>query len=159
MKKIILTALLLSAAVLIFGQTGDRSDNAGPAKNVQSGGKSGTKLSELPPQKTDIDLTRLNYNMATALIYQILSDESGKYLGKTIRIKGVYSYDDTVYGIFHYVLLFDATACCQTGFIFEDKRRRYPQDYPEAFDDIEIIGTLCERTIDGMDMIYIECWN
>lgn len=152
MKRIILTALLLSAAVLIFGKTGDIGDNAA--------GKTGqpSQQSVAPPQKTDIDLTRLNYNMATALIYQILSDESGKYLGKTIRIKGVYSYDETVYGIFHYVLLFDATACCQTGFIFEDKRRRYPQDYPEAFDDIEIFGTLCEKTIDGMDMIYIECW-
>ena len=99
MKRIILTALLLSTAVLIFGQTGDIGDNAV--------GKTGqpSQQSVTPPQKTDIDLTRLNYNMATALIYQILSDESGKYLGKTIRIKGVYSYDDTVYGIFHYVQL------------------------------------------------------
>ena len=153
MKRIILAVLLLSVTALTFGQNGENSNNAASAKNKQSEEKS-----LVPPQKADIDLTKLNYNMATAVIYRILSDEDGRDLGKTVRIKGKYAYDDTVYGIFHYVLLFDATACCQTGFIFEDRRRKFPQDYPEPYDDIEIFGTLCEKTIDGMDMIYIECW-
>ncbi len=153
MKRIILTVLLLSVTALTFGQNGENDNNAASAKNKQSEEKS-----LAPPQKADIDLTKLNYNMATAVIYRILSDESGRDLGKTVKIKGKYAYDDTIYGRFDYVLLFDATACCQTGFIFEDRRRKFPQDYPEPYDDIEIFGTLCEKTIDGMDMIYIECW-
>ena len=151
MKRFLLICIfIVSALSFCFAENGKNSDKTSLSKqNVQD--------EIFPPQKADIDLTKLNYNMATAVIYRILSDEDGRDLGKTVRIKGKYAYDDTVYGIFHYVLLFDATACCQTGFIFEDRRRKFPQDYPEPYDDIEIFGTLCEKTIDGMDIVYIEC--
>lgn len=121
---------------------------------VKSEKKSSKRDSD--PNKIDFDFTRYNYTMASALIFDMLINQED-YLGKRIRIKGKFFADEDENGRFFAVLLYDATACCQTGFTFEDSSRKYPEDFPEQLEEIEITGVYSKKFYGNVEYTYIDC--
>lgn len=110
--------------------------------------------------EVDFDFTTMNFNIATAQVFT-MSVEPEKYAGKTVKFRGQFmSIQEEGYSErFYSVLQYDATACCQAGFMFllpQDKT--YPEDYPAEYSEIEVIGTLTlGKTEDGLDLFYLAC--
>lgn len=107
----------------------------------------------------DVDLTVMNSDMVYATVYQMLMDPDS-YIGKKIKIDGPYYstlYEDT--GVrYHFVIIEDATACCQQGmeFIWDDGSHVYPDDYPADETRVSVIGTF-ETYKDNPDDQYQYC--
>ena len=104
------------------------------------------------PKKIDIDLTRMSGTMVYAQVYQMVTHPS-KYVGKRIKMKGVFSsyYDDVVKKRFYGCVIADALACCSQGLAFElAKSRKYPEEFPDEGETITIIGDF-EMAEDGED--------
>ena len=92
-----------------------------------------------------VDLTE---NDSGQKILEISKDPTD-YLGKTIRISGIYSYEEFGGTTYHYVL--KATESEENlGFEF-----RWKGEYPEAGTPILVIGKLVSETVDGYNFIYI----
>ena len=94
------------------------------------------------PKKIDIDLTRMSGTMVYAQVNQLVS-YPGKYVGKHIKMKGVFSsyYDEELERRFYGCVISDALACCSQGLAFElTKPRKFPDEYPDEGDDIVIEG-------------------
>lgn len=90
----------------------------------------------------DIDLTRMSGTMVYAQVYQMVT-HPGKYVGKRIKMKGVFSsyYDDVVKKRFFGCVIADALACCSQGLAFElAKSRKYPEEFPAEGAAIIIVG-------------------
>ncbi|MBO7420173.1 MAG: hypothetical protein J6U06_03530 [Spirochaetaceae bacterium] len=104
----------------------------------------------------DIDFTKLNYVMASGIIFDMLVNQD-EYLGKRIKIKGAFWTEETDSEQFLAVLLYDATACCQTGLTFKDASKHYPEDYPELLSEIEITGIFSKEEKDGIIYTFIDC--
>ena len=90
----------------------------------------------------DVDLTMLSRTMVYAEVFNITTNPKD-YMGKTIKIRGPYNavyYDET--GLYyHYVIIPDASACCQQGLEFIWKgEHTYPNDYPKEKTIIEVVG-------------------
>ena len=90
----------------------------------------------------DVDLTELSSTMVYSEVYDMMF-EPEKYLGKTVRMEGMFAYyyseaKDTYY---YACIIQDATACCAQGieFVLEGDYT-FPDDYPEAGDDITVTG-------------------
>ena len=118
-----------------------------------------TTAGPLEIKKVDIDLSMLNYNIASAQIFNMLI-ETDSYLGKTVRIKGQFfsNYDEDNKVRHYSVLIWDATACCQTGLQFIPRGNPvYPDDFPEEMADMEITGILRMKLLNGMDYLYLDC--
>ena len=157
MKKRIfacLAAALILAACTKQAKAVPAAERQNFAINVKAEKKSAKSSTD--KNKIDIDFTKYNYNMASAMIYDMFMDQE-KYLGKRIKIRGKFYADEDEHGQFFAVLLYDATACCQTGFSFEDNNRRYPEDYPPILSDIEITGVYSKKYIGETEITYIDC--
>ena len=94
------------------------------------------------PKKIDIDLTRMSSTMVYAQVYKMVIDPV-KFIGKRIRMKGVFSsyYDQETKKRFYGCVIADALACCSQGLAFElAKSRKYPEEFPDEGTQITIIG-------------------
>lgn len=120
-----------------------------------------SSLEEKKPLTIDYDFTKMNFNIATAQVFN-MAVEPEKYVGKVVKFQGQFmSIEEEGYSSrFFSVLQYDATACCQTGFMFflpEDKK--YPDDYPPEMAEIEVCGKLTLGEVDGMEISYLACDN
>lgn len=90
--------------------------------------------------EVDVDLTALNSMMVYAEVYHILLRPE-EYLGKTIKMNGLY-YSANDKGVdYHFVVITDALACCQQGMEFVwNGAHKYPEDYPEQGTTVEMAG-------------------
>ena len=91
----------------------------------------------------DLDLTALSSTMVYAEVFSMMSHPD-EYMGRTIKMNGPYYssfYDET--GLYyHYVVIEDATACCQQGIEFVwNGEHAYPGGYPDNQTRIEVTGT------------------
>ena len=80
--------------------------------------------------------------MVYAQVFQMVT-EPEKYVGKRIKMKGVFSsyYDNEVKQRFYGCVISDALACCSQGLAFElSKPRKYPEGYPKEGEGIVIVG-------------------
>ncbi|MBO7485227.1 MAG: hypothetical protein J6T84_04130 [Spirochaetaceae bacterium] len=157
MKKRIfacLAAALILAAYTKQAKAVPAAERQNFAINVKAEKKSAKSSTD--KNKIDIDFTKYNYNMASAMIFEMFMDQEA-YLGKRIKIRGKFYTDKDEHGQFFAVLLYDATACCQTGFSFEDSSRHYPKDYPELLEDIEIVGVFSKKFYGDSEFTYIDC--
>lgn len=90
----------------------------------------------------DIDLTKLSSTMVYAEVFSMMTN-SKEYVGKTIRMRGYFSYyhnkpTDTYYFA---CLIKDATACCAQGIEFVlAGNNSFPDDYPRPGDEITVTG-------------------
>ncbi|MGN1134941.1 MAG: hypothetical protein ACI4SF_01855 [Oscillospiraceae bacterium] len=97
---------------------------------------------EMTDDSADIDLTILSSTMVYSEVYNIMSDPES-YRGKTMRVNGTFGafYDSEIEQSYYAVLVADATACCQQGIEFVlNGDHKWPDDYPELDEPIEIYG-------------------
>ncbi|MDF2513660.1 MAG: hypothetical protein K0S04_3526 [Herbinix sp.] len=91
----------------------------------------------------DVDLTKLSSTMVYSEVYNMMNKPED-YVGKTIKIEGVYyaSYWQDTEKYYHCVLISDATACCQNGieFVWDNDTHVYPDEYPPDNTVIELTG-------------------
>lgn len=140
--KIFLVTLLLSQVLAGCLQM----DNKTPVSEKERA-KSGSELelspgSESDNQDADIDLAAMSSTMVYAEVYNMMV-EPENYLGKTIKMRGQYAgfYDETADQYYHAVIIADAAACCSQGLEFVwSGEHIYPDDYPEEYSEIEVIG-------------------
>ncbi len=94
-------------------------------------------------QKPDIDLSGVTSNIAYSKVAEISGNYSG-YLGKVIRLKGIFDFEKGKTRSYYYCLLSDPTACCSAGleFILKDTSYAFPNDYPTKNQEFVIQGTL-----------------
>lgn len=106
----------------------------------------------------DVDLTLLSSTMVYAEVYNMMLNPD-EYVGKTIKIKGPYyaEYWGDTQRYYHYVIISDATACCQSGieFIWDDNSHIYPDEYPENDTEIEISGVFNSYEELGQKYYYL----
>ncbi|MCP1102351.1 uncharacterized membrane protein YcgQ (UPF0703/DUF1980 family) [Aequitasia blattaphilus] len=98
-----------------------------------------------------IDLTVLNSTMVYAEVFNIVSNPDD-YLGKTIVMEGLHytNHIDETNTTYHFVVIQDATSCCQQGleFIYNDDT-----SYPQDGTPVEVSGTF-EKYTEGEDVFY-----
>lgn len=106
----------------------------------------------------DVDLTKMSSIMVYSEVYNMMV-EPETYIGKTIKIQGPYyaSYWDQTDNYYHYVIIEDATACCTQGleFIWDNNEHQFPDEYPEDYTEVEIIGTFNKYEEEGQEFYYI----
>ncbi|MCR5747197.1 MAG: hypothetical protein K6G03_05775 [Lachnospiraceae bacterium] len=107
---------------------------------------------ELPESDVDIDLTLMSSTMVYSQVLQMMIEPDG-IKGKSVRMKGLYSYyhNDENNKDYHACIVQDATACCAQGieFILNDSYK-YPDDYPKDFEEITVKGIFDTYEEDGM---------
>ena len=110
---------------------------------------------KLANYKVDIDLEGLNKNMITAQMTAIAQDSSS-YLGKTIRVTGVYdkTYNEALDTYYNWVLGYDETGCCAAwGIEF------YGDPVPDVIDSytpISMVGTISTYDEEGTLYTFID---
>ena len=130
--------------------TGDPSQSGNPGNGTDPAPKT---------EGVDIDLTTMSSTMVYSEVNNIVN-EPEKYIGKTIKMNGVYAfvYDDSNTKRYDACIIQDATACCGGGIEFElTGDYKYPDDYPEEGGDICVIGVFDTYT-EG-DYIYCTLRN
>ena len=100
----------------------------------------------------DIDLTILSSTLVYSEVYQMMMDPD-LYIGKTIRMSGIYTvYHDVPNDLYyHACIITDATACCSQGieFVLADAQDRvFPDDYPMGGTEITVTGVF-DTYMDG----------
>ena len=96
-----------------------------------------------------VDLTILSSTVVYAEVYNMMYYPEN-FVGKTIRMQGIYSdFFDQAKGKHYYAcIIMDATACCSQGIEFElTEDYSYPDEYPTD-------GDIC--TVEGVFEIYEE---
>ena len=146
MKKRIL--LLMMCAAFALGQAGCGSGGgtvaAGSSEAVSQDSGEVSQEPEAVSTEVDgdfLDLSVMSGTMVYAEVYNIMY-EPDKYVGKTIKMKGLFAqYMDEERGQRYYACVIqDATACCAQGIEFVlQGEHQYPEDYPK--DDTEICVT------------------
>lgn len=125
MKKLILFSLVLMLSVSFF-----------------SCKKNEIKETEKSEQKVDLDWSKMNYNMLSSVVFDILINPD-EYAGKKIKVSGNY-YTSLHEGKRYFsVLVWDATGCCPAGLDFiPPEGLSYPEDFPKDDEKITVTGTL-----------------
>ena len=100
------------------------------------------KKAETESDAVDIDLTTLGGTMVYATVENMMN-KPDEYMGKSVRAEGIYyaEYCEETDMYYHFVVIVDATACCQQGLEFlRNGEYVYPDDYPENEAMIEVVG-------------------
>ena len=117
----------------------------------QDEGKESAAAAQLDQYDVDIDLKGLNNNMTTAQMQAIMQDVK-PYLGKTIRVTGLYEkthYDETNLD-YNWVIGYDDTGCCAAWSV-EIAGDQLPKDLaPDT--TISLVGTI--GTYDELGVTY-----
>jgi hypothetical protein len=163
MKKYL--ALLLSVCLigLFFAGCAEKepkypAPRISPEQEQARREKAQEKAAEEASEETvDIDLTALSSTMVYAEVNNIMTTPED-YLGKTITMSGPYLASDDGSGlVYHYVLIVDALACCQSGLEFKlNGEHSYPEDYPEANVEVEATGVFGKYEELGLTYYYLE---
>ena len=118
--------------------------------------KNDTVIQEESIPKIDYDLTGMNYNMLSAITFEMLI-EPEKYADKTVKISGQF-YTEVENDIRYYsVIIWDATLCCPAGMDFiPPSTMTFPDDFPAEENQITVTGILKENAQDGNLLFYAE---
>lgn len=133
-KTVSLLFALCACLLLCVSCTGKSTAPANPDQNP------GQNQSQSP----DLDLSKMSSTVAYAEIYNIQEDPS-PYLGKMIRLRGLYSYyREPSTGVSYYACVIpDATACCMQGMEFVPAAEpKDPDNFLEDSADITVTGRL-----------------
>jgi len=124
-------------------QSGVNSDAPAPDMN-------GLDESVMQTEGVDIDLTVLPAIMVYSQVYSLIS-EPDRYLGKTVKMTGMYACTDTteIENFYCACIIQDATQCCSQGIEFVlDDSYSFPDDYPKYGDYVTVIGEF-DTYVDG----------
>ncbi len=128
MKRIICLLLCLCFVLCLCG-CGNKEENVieGTAK------KSGNAVT--------VDLSKMSTTMVYSELTNILNAPND-YIGKTIRLKGLFGVSEGEGTNYYFCLINDATACCQQGLEFVlEGNPAYPEGYPQVNSEITVEGT------------------
>ena len=103
----------------------------------------GAGLAEAGETPVDLDLTRLSGTVVFSQVYDMMAQPEA-YIGKTVRMKGGFSYyQDPISGQEYFAaVIADATACCAQGIEFVWAGEHvFPADYPPLDTLITVTGT------------------
>jgi hypothetical protein len=104
-----------------------------------------------------IDLTKMSGIMVYAEVYNMMT-KPNEYIGKTVKMSGPYyaraaAASDKYY---HFVIIEDATACCQQGLEFIwNGNHVYPDDYPADQTKVEVVGVFGKYEELGKTYYYL----
>ena len=96
----------------------------------------------LAERSVDLDLSVLSGTVVYSQVYDMVM-EPEQYLGKTVRVKGFFSYfqDPETLNEYFAVVIADATACCAQGIEFvRVGEYSYPGDYPPLDSELTVTG-------------------
>lgn len=100
----------------------------------------------------DIDLTDMSGTMVYAEVYNMMVYPE-EYIGKTVKIKGPYyaAYLEDRDAYYHYIIITDALACCESGIeiVWDNREHVYPDEYPADMTEIEVVGVFNTYEEDG----------
>ena len=91
----------------------------------------------------DVDLITLSSTAVYAEVWNMMA-EPESYIGKTVKMKGVFAvYEDETTGQQYFAcIIADALGCCRRGLEFILKgEHKYPDDYPTVDSEITVTGT------------------
>ncbi len=109
----------------------------------------------------DVDLTQLSSTMVYSEVYAMAS-EPGQYLGKTVKMRGLFATQEYNGARLYACIVQDATACCAQGLEFEMADELvYPDDYPEPGTEVTVVGTFdsYKEEADGNYYLYLVLRN
>ncbi len=116
---------------------------------------------EHAPDAVDVDLTLLSSTMVYSEVYAMVY-EPEEYIGKTVKINGLFATQEYNGVRLYACIVQDATACCAQGLEFElAGDYEYPKDYPDPGSEITVVGTFDTYTeeIDGNYLLYLVLRN
>lgn len=108
-------------------------------------------------KKVNYDLTEMNFNMISGVVFDMIINAE-KYNGKTVRIEGQFftTYSELMNMQTYAVLVYDETACCQTGLNFiPNKNVMASKKFPAEKTKITVEGKLVYKEVSGIDYLYI----
>jgi len=121
-------------------------------------GCSGDKKAVGDGAKVDLDISAMNSMLAYAQVVNMY-ERPGDYMGKTIKLNGVYyeSYYDETDLYYHYVVVGDEALCCRQGLEFLRKGEYvYPDDYPSFETAIELVGVFKDYEELGITYYFLD---
>lgn len=134
------------------------ANSPGATSTADQSGQAETELNAEKPNNDDlVDLTVLSSTMVYGQVFDMMEAPEA-YMGKTIKMSGSYyaSYSEETKHTYHYVVVQDATACCQQGLEFIwNGEHQYPDDYPADGTEIEVIGVFESYEELGQTYYYI----
>lgn len=155
MKKFVLPILVL--ACLLLTACGKRAaapagSAASPAPEAET--SAGTEAAAPETDGVDVDLTQLSSTMVYSEVYAMVCAPED-YLGKTVRMRGLFASQEVEGQRLYACIIQDATACCAQGLEFEPENA---EKLPEPGAEITVQGTFdCyqEETGDGNFYLYL----
>ena len=148
MKRIVLICALCAALLALTACGGkDTAKQAVPETVKQASAETVEQAAPETVEKAkgaiDVDLTALSGTVVYSQVYDMM-ERPEEYMGKTIRMRGSFSYfmdPDTRQEYFAAVIA-DATACCAQGIEFDwQGEHSYPKDYPPLNTEVTVTGT------------------
>ena len=92
--------------------------------------------------KYDYDLSKMNYNMATAVVFDMMVSP-GDYENKSVKITGQFASEVHEGERLYAVIMWDATGCCPTGLtVVPLEGKKYPQDFPKEGSKVTVTGKM-----------------
>ena len=92
--------------------------------------------------KFDYDFSKMNYNMATAVVFDMMVSP-GDYENKSVKITGQFTSELHEGARLYAVLMWDATGCCPTGLtVVPQKEKKYPDDFPKEGSQVTVTGKM-----------------
>ena len=116
-----------------------------------------TGCADESPVSVDLDLSVMSSTIVYAEMYNIQFDP-GQYLGKVIRLRGLYSYyREPSTGVSYYACVVpDATACCMQGMEFVPAiEPKDPDHFLEDSADITVTGRLEIYVDEGRSYLHL----
>ena len=110
----------------------------------------------LAEKAVDLDLSVLSGTVVYSQVYDMMMQPE-QYLGRTVRMKGNFSYfqDPQTQNEYFSVIIADATACCAQGIEFVwAGGHRYPDDYPPLDTELTVTGVF--GTYDENGYTYLQ---
>jgi hypothetical protein len=87
-----------------------------------------------------IDLTVMSGTMVYSEVLNMMNSPE-EYTGKTVKMRGAFSYAEGTDRNYYACIIADATACCAQGIEFElAEERVFPDEYPEVGEQITVEG-------------------
>ena len=111
--------------------------------------------------KFDYDFTKMNYNMATAVVFDMMVSP-GDYENKSVKITGQFASEVHEGERLYAVIMWDATGCCPTGLsVVPLGEKKYPQDFPPEGSQVTVTGKMKSiEMFGGWSLCLVaESWN
>lgn len=149
---IILICLLLTACGKSPADAAPTPDPyAGAFEKAESAAAEAAEAAR-PAGGVDVDLTQLSSTMVYSEVYAMVYEPEA-YLGKTVKMRGLFASTEVDAQTFYACIIQDATACCAQGLEFEP---RNPERLPEPGQEITVQGTFDSYQEDaGAGNVYV----